>query len=241
MEVRYDRVLRGVGRYDAYVPERRFWLPVVMSAISVGSQLFGAAKSAEKEQEARKREDAYSARREALARRQMNEEDTRAGRRLVRQAQESGDKLVRRAQGSAAMTGSLNEVAQAKEMANQNEANAREQASIMAERRQERGEAQMDAVLGQRSQQEASRLRAEGQNTAAVAGALANAAGAIASADFGGAAAKATGLSSSEKAEVNKAWSHDIKGWQETKNEILTGDSGHDYNSDLDNFLKKRV
>ena len=108
-----------------YAPTKKriAWvIPAIMAATSIGSTVFGAAKSASANSKAQAQLDRERAINAAERRRKANENylDTAAGQNLIRVAREQANKIYKQSEGAAAVAGSTESAKQmAKDAGNQ--------------------------------------------------------------------------------------------------------------------------
>lgn len=154
---------------------------LIGTAVSLGSTIFGAAKSSAAERAARQREAEASAKNMAYYKRQYNEDyaDTAAGQNIMRQAREYADRNWKKAQGAAAVGGGTDAAtAQAKEAGNKVVSDT---AASLASRDVQRKDSAMHAITAEQTnqaQREANALRTQGANVATAAQNMGNAVGA---------------------------------------------------------------
>lgn len=155
-----------------YAPEKKEFLwviPAVMAAASIGSTIFGAAKSASANRKAREQVDAERAANAAERRRKANENylDTSAGQNLIRVAKEQANKVYKQAEGAAAVSGGTEAAKQmAKDSGNQMVGDAIANIAANDTARKDNIDASYRATDRQLAQQQIGLEQQRGQNIA---------------------------------------------------------------------------
>lgn len=157
--------------------KRVAWVvPAIMAAGSLASTIFGGNASAKANERAQKELAAEKARMENERRRKLNENyiDTAAGQNMMRVARQEADKIWRREAGAAAVSGSTERSAMAKEYGNNLVGDAIANIAANDTARKDRIDENYNTNLRQLSQQQIGLDQQQGQWIANAAGQLAS-------------------------------------------------------------------